>query len=70
MNAIADESGRRYLADDEVTLHCESAEALSDLATHRLASRGLRFGAPEYEEAYLTEISEISRESGLQYRGA
>jgi hypothetical protein len=54
-------------ADDMVALHCESASALSDLAKMRLAERGLRFGAPGYENAYVTEIATISRESGLRY---
>lgn len=70
LNAVADDSGRRYLAEDEVSLHCESASALSDLAKYRLAERGLRFGSPEYEAEYLREISAISRQSGLAYRGA
>jgi hypothetical protein len=69
MHAVADDAGRREpVDDDELGRHLEAAEALADLASARLAERGLHERSDNYEAAFIAEISEIGKTFGLEYR--
>jgi hypothetical protein len=68
LRAVSSEEARR--SEGEVAEHVKTAEVLSDAAESRLAARGIYWSTDGYERLYINEIAAISRESGLEYRGA
>jgi hypothetical protein len=68
LNAVADESGRRYADDDVIAVHCDRASALADLAAERLRQRGIKRDDEHYADLYVCEVEQVGREFGLPYR--
>ena len=58
---------RGNVRDDIVSVRCEAAAALSDLALHNLRSRGLRRTDTDFEEQYILEVAAVSVAYGVPY---
>jgi hypothetical protein len=67
VGGIAGETARREADDDSAALHCQSAEALSDLAHETLRQRGIRPSSPEFEQMYVAEIEQLGRRYSFPY---
>jgi hypothetical protein len=67
LNAVSDSSGGRAVDENELDKHLAAASALSDLAEVRLAERGVNFGSPGFEELFVKEIADVTRQFGLPY---
>jgi len=65
--AVSSEEARRHTEGD-VAEHVRAAEALSDAAEARLASRGIHWASDGFEDLYIAEITAVAKESGLTYR--
>jgi hypothetical protein len=67
--AVSDPEGRRTADGDVVAANCRKAKALSDYAQELLRQRGIRWGSPEYEQAYVLAVEGAAKEFGLSYQG-
>jgi hypothetical protein len=59
--ATLDSEAARQAEPNELDEHLTNAELLSNAAEQALYERGLRKAEPEYEEAYIAEVTRLSR---------